>query len=274
MFFLRKIYEKLNILIFLLNGKKPWSRGYCEFKKEYIKGTIRGGKFNVSKLPSGYGFRIDERIIEYPWLFSRLPDDEGRLLDAGSVLNFDFLISEKVVSGKKIFISTLAPETYCFWRRGISYVYEDLRDNCFKNDYFDWIVSLSTIEHIGLDNTLLYTKDSSKKENNPSSYLEAISEFRRVLKPGGRLYVSVPFGRRKNSGWFQVFDSEMLDQLIEAFSPSCLREDHFKYEPDGWHVSTRDGSKDATYFDIHEKKKYDPDYAAFSMAVVCLEMIK
>ena len=77
-------------------------------------------------------------------------------------------------------------------------MYEDLRASCFRNDYFDRIVSLSTLEHIGMDNTFLYTPDESKRENAPSSYLHAIRELRRILKDGGHLYISVPFGEAKN----------------------------------------------------------------------------
>ncbi len=149
-----------------------------------------------------------------------------------------------------------------------------MRQACYRENYFDWIVSLSTIEHIGMDNTLLYTMDGSKKENLPEAHLIALEEYRRILKPGGILYLSVPFGRRRNHGWFQVFDSARVDALISRFSPSSVREDHFRYTPTGWQISSREESKDATCFDIHEKKSYDEDYAAFSRAVVCLELTK
>jgi len=271
---LKAHYERVNYSLFILNGKKPWSRGYDVYKREQIIRILVQREFNANKLPRGYGFRLDERVIEYPWLFSRLPAREGRLLDAGSVLNFDFILSQPSLSSKRIFISTLAPESQCFWHRGVSYVFEDLRDTCYREDYFDWIVSLSTIEHVGMDNTLFYTSDSSKKENAPDDYLSVIQEYRRILKTGGVLFLSVPFGQYKNHGWFQVFESAMVDRAIGAFSPSSVLESHFRYEPEGWMVSSREESKDATCFDIHHQKRYDEDFAAFSRAVVCLEMVK
>ncbi|MDD5435107.1 MAG: methyltransferase domain-containing protein [Nitrospira sp.] len=272
--FLKYIYKKAEYTLFVLSGKRPWGLGYQAYKEEHIRKELLLDKFDAKKLPHGYGFRIDERIIEYPWLFSRLPLGKGNLLDAGSVLNLEFIISEKKLDEKKLFISTLAPENFCLWEKGISYVYEDLRGACYRDNYFDYIVSLSTVEHIGLDNTILYTVDGSKKENRPSSYLDAIKEFRRILKPGGVLYLSVPFGKYKNHGWFQVFDGEMIDRLIGAFSPTSFNDYYFKYEQNGWHASTRESTKDATCFDIHFQKTYDPDYAAFSRGIVCLEMIK
>lgn len=272
--YLQKLKDNINYIWFLARGKKPWIRGYEVYKRMEILRVLASGKFDASKLEDNYGLRLDERVVEYPWLLSRIPASAGRLLDAGSALNFEFLLSQPSLKAKKIFISTLAPEKMCFWKQGISYVYEDLRETSYRDNYFDWIASISTVEHIGLDNTMLYTEDTSKKENQQDAYLIALKEYNRILKKGGTLYLTFPFGQHKNYGWFQVFDSLMLDRALEAFAPASIREFHFRYEPDGWKPSSREASKDATYFDIHQQKTYEPDYAAASRAIVCLEMVK
>jgi SAM-dependent methyltransferase len=271
---LRYLYNTIARTIFVLKGTKPWAWGYHPYKENAIDCVLKHGEFNSDSLLPGYGFRIDERIIEYPWLLSLLPSGSGKLLDAGSVLNNELIISHPLIADKKLFVSTLAPETVCFWEKGVSYVYEDLRETCYRDNFFDWIICLSTLEHIGFDNSFLYTQDKSRKEKDINAYQTALKEFHRILKPGGMLYLSFPFGKYLDHGWFQVFDASMVDNVIDVFSPSAVKEDHFRYEPDGWHVSTREKSKDATCFDINVKKIYDADYAAFSRAVVCLEMIK
>lgn len=269
------IYRLLRESWYLLTGKKPWVRGYHEHKVRQIRNILAHGSFNPGRLPKHYGVRIDERIVEYPWFFSRLPREaSGKLLDAGSVLNYDYLLDQQALKSKKVFISTLAPEKYSFWRRGVSYVYEDLRASCFRDNYFDWVVSLSTIEHIGMDNTMLYTSEPSRNEQQGMTCLQAVREFKRMLKPGGKLYLSVPFGKYHDHGWLQVFDAAMVDSVIEAFGPSQVREFHYRYEVDGWRVSSRDESREGTYFDIHVQKTYDPDFAAASRAIVCLELTK
>ncbi len=271
---LKKIFDNFSTAVFIVTGKKPWSFGYNAYKWRMIEKYLKNNAFNEGNLINKYGFRIDDRIIEYPWLLSRIPHEKGNFLDAGSTLNFELILDQPALRSKKIFISTLAHEENCYWFREISYIFEDLRNCCYKDNFFNWIACISTAEHIGLDNNLLYTTDPSKKENNPKSYLMTIKEFYRILKPGGILFITLPFGKRINRGWFQVFDDQMIDELISAFGPSSVIETHFRYLPSGWQKSSRDQSRNATCFDIHQQSEYDLDFAAFARGIVCLEMRK
>lgn len=271
---MRALKRELNLRWYSMRGRKPWSRGYGEHREREITRVLDTGSFDARRLPPGYGFRLDERVIEYPWLFSRLPGGPGRLLDAGSVLNHGFLLHRSPLRDKRLFISTLAPEAVSYPSLGVSYVYEDMRESCFRDGYFDGVVCLSTLEHVGMDNTMLYAADPSNRESDRTSFLAAVRELRRIIRPGGALWLSMPFGRAANHGWFQVFDAAMVDAAIAAFAPTSRSESLFRYRPTGWEVSDRAGASDATYFDIHRSAGHDPDFAAASRAVVCLELIR
>lgn len=265
--------RKFGEWLFAARGRKPWTRGYHSAKVSAIESGIQGA-FSETRLDSGYGWRIDERVIEYPWMFTRLGDEPSKILDAGSVLNFEYILDQPKLKNKSVFISTLWPEDFCFWNKKVSYVFEDLRESCFRDEYFDVVVCLSTLEHIGLDNTLLYSKELDKRENNPETYLKAISEFKRMLTPGGKLLLTVPFGQYCNHGWLQVFDAAMIDDVVKVFQPSQMTQWYYRYRDNGWTVATQDECKDATLFDFNHSSCYDPDYAASARAVVCLELVR
>ena len=195
-------------VMYYLAGKRPWSFGYSFSKFNYIKNVIenQAAIFRQEKLPEAYGAGMDERVVEYPWFFAKLNGSDKKILDAGSALNNYLILTVPQLEGRDLYIMTLADEGGYKLRNQPVYIYGDLRKTDFAEDFFDVVVSISTIEHIGMDNTFLYTDDPGKRENARFSFLDAILEFKRILKPGGSLYLTVPFGRYQHHGWFQIFD--------------------------------------------------------------------
>lgn len=277
---LRSLEETVLKLIkfrYVMSKRIPWTAGYSEYKYDSIGEFINCEEiscFNKGLLPPGYGFRLDERVVEYPWFFSRLKDSEQVILDAGSVLNHRQILAAHKLKSRKLYISTLFYEARPDIIPSPSYVYEDLRAMCFQAEFMDAVCCLSTLEHVGMDNTKLYTPDETKNENSLADYLQVIAECRRVLKPGGTLYLSVPFGRHKDHGWFQVFDSAMVNNIIDVFKPSSSAKTFFRYENDQWNFSAEEQCQDGYCFDIHENKIYEEDYLAFARCVVCLELTR
>jgi SAM-dependent methyltransferase len=281
----RGLRRRLAALYYVLGGRRPWSRGYLAFRERFIANAIDDGQLlerfaRGEQLPPRYGEFLDERVIEYPWLLSRLGVSRSRLLDAGSSLNHEFLLSSSQLSAKRISIVTLAPEPCCFWHRGVSYIFEDLRALPLANESFDEVVSISTLEHVGMNN-LMYTKDTAHREKRPGDAHLAIAELRRVLRPGGKLYLTVPFGKPLDYEWFHQFDARALEELVAAFQPSRSAFTFFRYAG-GWDVSSREACGDAVSFDIHATRfmnpesttGYDADFAAASRALAAIELWK
>src|SRR2546429_85425 len=75
------------------NGRVPWSVGYGDFRWEKISQSINDAEilkqFANNRVPPEFGIGLDERVLEYPWLLSRLNVSSGRLLDAGSTFNYE-----------------------------------------------------------------------------------------------------------------------------------------------------------------------------------------
>ena len=257
-----------------VTGRRPWTPGYYTAKIQSISAAIDQKVLHESRdLPTKFGFGIDERIVEYPWVFSQLPSESITVLDAGSSLNHAFLLDRLPLERLKMTIMTLAPEKRCFWRRSLSYIYGDLRQPVFADASFDAVVSISTIEHIGLNNTLLYTSDSSKDENNVLGFLPAVKEFRRILKPGGLCLVTVPYGKREISEWYQVFDAAMVREVVDAFQPTESHIEYFSYSSNGWQRAKADEVADATFHDMSKSHRVAPDKAAAARAEACLKLL-
>jgi len=283
-----EIVKRKRLASYLNSDRRPWREGYYEYRQQRLAEAINDDALlntlaENRPLPEGYGYRLDARIVEIPWVLSRVRTTPGgRFLDAGSALNYDFVLTSPSLNEKQVAIVTLGPEGQAFWQLGVSYVFGDLRDLDFRDERFDAVACISTIEHIGMDNTM-YARDLEiARRSDASEFVLAVKELRRVLKPGGALYISFPFGRYENHGWFQQFDAALVDTLVSAFNPARQYERIYQYHPDGWQLSDREASKACEFFDVHalENSKGNStvagpaDYAAGERALACLELVK
>jgi len=279
--------KRKRLASYLKSDRRPWREGYDEYREQRLSEVVNDDAMLAAfaenrPLPQGYGYRLDARIIEIPWVLSRMREGGNRFLDAGSALNYEFVLTSPSLKDKQVTIVTLAPEGQAFWQLGVSYVFGDLRDLDFRDERFDSIACISTIEHIGMDNTMYAEDLKIAQRSDPSEFILAVKELKRVLKTGGSLYISFPFGRYENHGWFQQFDAPLVDTLIAGFAPTQSHESIFQYHPDGWQRSDRESCKECEFFDIHTSKYSDPnstieypvDYPAGERGLACLELIK
>ena len=280
----RKFYllkKTQHIIRYRNSGFVPWSKGYFEYKHRYIQNTLNDpGLLQVfrtgKRLPLGYGWRLDERVIEYPWVFSKILDTSSTFLDAGSVMNFDDLLTRLRSMKKEISILTLAPEKQCYWYKSISYNFADLRRLPFRDEWFDEIVCISTLEHVGMDNT---GYGAPRSEYVTSDYIAAANELLRVLKDKGKLLITIPFGKHqevKRGGkiFMQQFDSHLLNNLRAVFFNCQVGVQFYKYTAGGWNISVESDCQSVEYFNIHETPKIDPDGAAAARSVACIDVTK
>jgi SAM-dependent methyltransferase len=214
-------------------------------------------------LPAGLGAGYDERVVEYPWLLSR--GLRGRVLDAGSVLNHRHVLERALTEMADLTIVTLAPEPHAFTSLKVSYLYADLRELPLRDDWFDEVVCLSTIEHVGMDNAT-YGASAERAEDPGEEAARALRELLRVVKPGGRIHLSFPFGRREDHGWFRQFDRAGADALFERAGVGRREEAFFAHSPVGWQRVSADDLSDVAY---NTEPAAADDLAVAARAVLC-----
>jgi len=269
------------IQAYIDNGRVAWSEGYQEYKRQEIQKAIQNQQiieaFKKTHLPEKYGFRLDERIVEYAWIFANLSRESKTMLDAGSTFNFDYLVNDEIIKNKYLFIHTYHPEMPSYHTNRISYVYGDLRELPYKDDFFDEIVCQSTIEHIDMDNSM-YGYDIThhqKQEVKSYEYLKAVQETLRVLKSQGLFLLTFPYGKFENHGFFQQFDKEMLDQILLLMANIGNYElSFFRYTPEGWIVTSQESCQNIESFNPHTNRGKGTDGAAHCRSICCIKFVK
>ena len=250
----------------------PWTPEYTATHSAFIEAVLDDEKLvarfaHGKRLPGGYGVGLDERVVEYPWLISQLSG--GRVLDAGSVLNHAHILDRVLPGIESLSITTLQPEPESFPERGVRYHYGDLRDLPLENGSFDAVVCLSTLEHVGMDNSI-YGADAARADDPRHEARRALSELERVSAPGGTLLLSVPFGQREDHGWFRQFDADDLADLLSAPRFVTAKTEIFKYSAAGWQRSSARDAASCRYRDYHQDTAPVSDLAAAARAVACV----
>jgi SAM-dependent methyltransferase len=263
-------------LRFRLTGRVPWSPGYAEHKRGFLESALDNkpllNHFREGRpLPKGLGIGIDERCVELPWLFAHLPNDPMTALDAGSALNHPFLLQREPLRSKTLHILTLAPEGEAYWRDGISYTFGDLRSLPYRDALFDIVACISTLEHVGCDASF-FTGDSRHAESQPDTSMAAVHELVRVLCPGGRLLLSVPFGKRMFVGHSRQFDHDLLTDVRSCFEQvGHCSVWFYRYSKEGWQISDEAACSSAIY---ELAPRGSLDHAAAARAVACVRLDK
>jgi SAM-dependent methyltransferase len=200
-----------------------------------------------------------------------------KLLDAGSTFNYEFILNHLDFNKVELSILTYAPESPNFNEKKISYVYADLREIPFRDEYFDVVLSQSTIEHIDMDNSIYgyQLQHHENQETKSYEYLKAIAEMFRVLKKGGKLLLTFPFGKFENHGFFQQFDEEMLNRILTFLDEQgTYTTNFFRYLPNGWIACEKEDCKDVESFNPHTGKGKGTDGAAHCRSICCISFQK
>jgi len=204
------------------------------------------GENAVAVLQGFEGRRYTERVAELPvfveWLLEA-PDD-CTLLDVGSVLN-NAGVSD-IIRGRcrSFWFCNPNIEDRIHFEGPLYYHRSALATAFPGGETFDLVTCLSTIEHIGFDNSQYGSEEQARyRKPTVEPLMEALAQIAGLLKSGGRLLVSVPFGLSEaivhpvtNRIAMQVFDDAALKSGISELSKYSIstRVRVFAAEDSGW----------------------------------------
>lgn len=184
----------------------------------------RGEPLTWLQAPPG----TDERVIEIPWVLSRLVP-VGRVLEVGYAFAEAPYLAALLRSGVELVGVDLALRDV----DGMERVEADVRDLPLADGSVDQALLVSTLEHVGADNSGY----GLAAEEAPASRADALRELGRVLRPGARLLVTVPLGEPGDHGWFRLDDIAGWTGLFASAGLFVEEQEAYELTQDGWQAA-------------------------------------
>jgi SAM-dependent methyltransferase len=170
----------------------------------------------------------DERVIELPWVLARLQG--GRALEVGYAFAEAPYLAALLQAGFDELTGVDLAETDV---PGMTTVRADVRELPFDKGTFDLALCVSTLEHVGADNSGY----GLEAEDDAASRLTALRELRRVLAPSGRLLITVPCGEPGDYGWFWQDDVRGWTSLFTSARFFIEEQEVYELTAEGWRSS-------------------------------------
>jgi O-antigen chain-terminating methyltransferase len=208
----------------------------------------------------GFGAGKSERCVEVPWALERVRAARpgARILEVGHArpepLYLDALLADAGTA--PVFALDLARRRV----PGFRVVQADLRRAPFRDGAFDVVLCVSTLEHVGRDNRR-YGLGPALADPR-AAMLAAARELGRLVAPGGRLVLTVPFGIARDHGWFANLSRADLAAIEAASGLAVAAEELFAYA-DGW--------RRASHAEVAERD-YAGGGAPAAAALACVEL--
>jgi SAM-dependent methyltransferase len=171
----------------------------------------------------------DERVVEIPWVLSRLRR-EGRVLEVGYAFAEPAYLGGLLRTGVELVGVDLATRDV----EGMEAVVADVRELPFQDEWFAQILLVSTLEHVGADNTVYGVWGA---ESDAGSRQAALGELGRVLRRDGSLLVTVPLGEPGDHGWFRQEDESGWTTLFAGAGFFVEELEVYELTGEGWRAA-------------------------------------
>lgn len=154
---------------------------------------------------------IGGRVVEYAFVICNLDlTTPGKVLDVGCTDPYNCIPATLASQRHEVFGLDL--REFKLKYPNFTFYTGDIRRTEFASEFFDRIISVSTIEHIGVSRR--YGSDE-----DPAGDRKAILQMLRILKPDGKILITLPYGSSKLSRpWERVYDNKKLNELVRGLA--------------------------------------------------------
>jgi len=211
--------------------------------------AFQQGKFPGSiVIPPNFGKGMPERVPEL--LLAALSYQPGvKVLDVGyaNAMKCHLNMIDSLASPKNFTGIDIVPASYDATPYYSKMLTADMAGNDSLDERFDLIWCISTLEHIGMDNSS-YQKDFRLEQ---AADFRAIENMFRLLSPAGKLLVTVPYGREEDHGWLRNYHRERWQNIIALTRESAnITEWYFKHTyGSGWNLALSEELAHVGYYD-------------------------
>jgi len=146
----------------------------------------------------------NERIIEFPFILKQIKNPNAKILEVGSC---ESLLALHLASmGHSITAVDL--NDYEFGHPNLKFIKGDICNINLPINYFDYIILVSVLEHIGLG---AYGEKAFEDGDK-----KTLQHLKNCLKNDGRFIITVPYGKGALTKTQRVYDAEKFDDLLHG----------------------------------------------------------
>ena len=184
----------------------------------------RGERIRWLQAPPG----TDERVIEIPWVLSRLRES-GRVLEIGYAFAEPAYLAGLLRAGVDLVGADLAERDVA----GMEVLEADVRELPMADGSVEQALLVSTLEHVGADNSVY----GLEVDADADARFRALRELGRVLARNGSLLVTVPLGQPEDYRWFRQEDVRGWSRLFSGAGFFVGEQEIYELRPEGWRAS-------------------------------------
>lgn len=204
--------------------------------------------------------KLHSRCIEYPFAASRLGHAKV-ILDVGTSKADPAWINWLENLPIKVYATDYDVPFKTF--RNLTFHQADLRQLPLPDNFFDKIMAISVIEHIGLESPQVSSNNIPQVSSDGD--LIAFKELARVLKPGGALIMTLPFGVKEGlilGNQARNYTLESIKSFDNILHTECI--EYYEYQPKNY---TNEKPKD--HPSIHWKHYLKTNIRAILCFLLC-----